>query len=650
MSLTDWHWGLRYDSAGSEPLSSSFFKPAMRLSQKYNRGTGFFSSSLFEVLGAELQEFLATEGEFRILTSVRLSEGDYQALIHGHDAEQIAVERIKAIIEEEFAPPISDGAQALTRLIQLGRLHLRIGVTPRGIYHEKIGYFQDVSGNIVAWSGSANDGEMAYEANFEEVTVFTGWEPVRQDYAKVTVEDFEKRWSKEVHLKNLAVFDFPDAAKQQLIEILSQTDHIAAERRRTGEIDKWRHQTEVLSLFLADREPDLLIPPRPAGRQGILCMATGTGKTRTACKIIRAMVERGDINRVVVTTHLVDVLDQWGKEFDELLSDFFQFRQYGNSRQLGEYRWSSAKFAALLCSRDTFQDFLQGQNNRCSTTLLIVDECHNFRGAGHVATSGAQYEQYQYRLGLSATPYSPYSADANSALDTQIGPVFFTFGIEDAIRRRILCPFNYDPIEFELTPEEHHELVAIRRKYEYLIKMGQASQTDMWIDLSNVYKLSESKLPLFEDLVKKDPSILNRCIIFVQTKAYGEKVFDILMRCGGENRTKWHHYFADAEKHQLTAFRRGNIECLVTCQKLNEGVDIKSVKNIVLFASEHGEDGLTTTQRIGRALRFDDTNPEKVARVIDFTRKDAEPSSNDIARRDWLIRLAQIRPDNWEGA
>jgi len=619
----------------------------MRLSREYNRGTGFFSSTLFKVLGNELRDFLSGGGKFRILTSVRLSEGDYQALLHGYNADAIVGDRIQSIIEDEFTPPISDGAQALIRLIQLGRLHLRIGVPPAGIYHEKIGYFVDSEDDVLAWNGSANDGEHAYEVNFEEVKVFTGWEPVRSDYAAMTVDDFNRRWSKDVHLRNLAVFDFPDAAPANLIELSAQTDEIRR-RKQADHDDKWRHQEEAVNYFLAERDPLLSEPPRPAGRQGILCMATGTGKTRTACKIVRRLAEERAISRVIVTTHLVDVLDQWGREFDSLLPEFVQYRHYRGSAQLGEYRWSTSSSAVLICTRGAFQKYLAMTDNRRGTTLLIVDECHNYRGAGHVAAVGNLYEKVPYRLGLSATPHSPYSAAANAALESQIGPVFFEFGVEEAIRRRILCPFQYEAHQFELTTDERTELVATRRRFEGLIKAGEASHTDMWTALSAIYKLSVNKLPIFAHLLQAQPSILERCLIFVQTRAYGERVFELLLRHGGGNRDKWHHYFADAEVKQLERFRKGELECLVTCQKLNEGVDIKSVRTIVLFASEHGEDGLSTTQRIGRALRYDSSQPDKVARVIDFARADAKPESNDYARVQWLQRIGSIRPPGWE--
>jgi len=651
-SLRSREWALRYTSDDDEPLSETFFKPAMRLATKYRRGTGFFSSSLFCVLGEELGDFLEREGDFKILTSVKLSEGDYEALRMGHDGESIAGDRVREIIQAEFTPPISRGARILTRLLEIGRLELRIAVSlTGGIYHEKIGYFKDANDDVLAWGGSPNDGEYAYEANFEELKVFTGWEVVRCDYADLTVKDFWLRWAGAP--RNLKVYDFPQAALRDLIQIRDESEELDRGRReQKGEEGvKWRHQAEAVDLFLADRDPTLTEPPMPAGRRGILSMATGTGKTRTACNIMARMSEDTTISRAVITTHLTDVLDQWSKEMDKWLPNFNQYKHYGQLQESGEYKWSDSQHAVLLCTRPAFQRWLvAARAEQLEKTLVVIDECHNYRGERHVEEAGGHYDRAPFKLGLSATPYSPYSDDANAALDAQIGPTFFTFGLEEAIRRRILCPFKYEPVEFELTDSERDRLASVRRYHEARIADGHGTKEEMYIALSSIWKTAEQKLDLFEALIVSDPGVLARSIIFVHSKEYGERLFERLIAQGAQHRDRWHHYYGEAEARYLESFRRGDLDCLVTCQKLNEGVDLPSVQTITLFASEQGRDGLTTTQRIGRALRFDPTNETKVATIIDFVRAEAAEGTNDHERRIWLRELAKVRPEGWEGS
>ena len=77
------------------------------------------------------------------------------------------------------------------------------------------------------------------------------------------------------------------AVLEDLIRIRKESDKLDKPLRPLPEPDgKWRHQEEAVKWFLADRDPKQNSAPMPAGKQGILAMATGTGKTRVACKII----------------------------------------------------------------------------------------------------------------------------------------------------------------------------------------------------------------------------------------------------------------------------------------------------------------------------------------------------------------------------
>mgnify|MGYP002910668159 CR=1 FL=1 len=124
-----------------------------------------------------------------------------------------------------------------------------------------------------------------------------------------------------------------------------------------------------------------------------------------------------------------------------------------------------------------------------------------------------------------------------------------------------------------------------------------------------------------------------------QTMEYGAKLQEILVRYSD----KYHTYYADDEKINLENFAAGKIDCLLTCKKVSEGIDISSVTNIILFSSDRSR--LVTTQRIGRALRLDKNNPEKKATVVDFVIEDSEENDNnaDADRAEWLTDLSQTR-------
>lgn len=89
--------------------------------------------------------------------------------------------------------------------------------------------------------------------------------------------------------------------------------------------------------------------------RGVLNMATGTGKTRTALKIVAELFDRNEIDTVIVCTDGNDLLDQW---YGELLAvrrrinrNMRVFRNYSSYKELLDFVLDP-KNAILLVSRD----------------------------------------------------------------------------------------------------------------------------------------------------------------------------------------------------------------------------------------------------------------------------------------------------------
>ena len=97
-------------------------------------------------------------------------------------------------------------------------------------------------------------------------------------------------------------------------------------------------------------------------------------------------------------------------------------------------------------------------------------------------------------------------------------------------------------------------------------------------------------------------------------------------------------------------FASGGLQCLLTCHRISEGIDIQSVNNIILFASARAR--LETVQRLGRCLRIDPSNPDKRATVVDFIQPspgDADDPTGELTadedRAQWFQELALLRHD-----
>jgi superfamily II DNA or RNA helicase len=253
----------------------------------------------------------------------------------------------------------------------------------------------------------------------------------------------------------------------------------------------------------------------------------------------------------------------------------------------------------------------------------------------NVLQLAGQHKSFGYRLGLSATPEREYDSDGTNFIYDEIGPVRFTFGLDEAIQRGILCEMDYVPLPYELSDGDRRRLQAVHARRAASTQSGSPmSDEEFYNELARVYKTAEYKPITFEHYRRDNPHVLSRSIIFVDNREYGERVLEIVAPHTHLYRT----YYAEDSPDDLKSFARGEIDCLVTCHRISQGIDIRSLTTVILFASSKSK--LETIQRIGRCLRADPGMPHKRAIVVDFILEDY---ATDQERAEWLSALSRIQ-------
>lgn len=338
-----------------------------------------------------------------------------------------------------------------------------------------------------------------------------------------------------------------------------------------------------------------------------------------------------------------------------------------------------------------------------SRTLLVVDEVHNIgsdqnqdamtedeneeideslenlrdalRPTIPIENSNL-YHQFGYRLGLSATPMSDFDDERNRFIlnafgtdppdfrdiegwqdmgidrkrlaridllsDSEIGCAFY-YGLEEAIKDNILVPFTYQALTYQPTSEEQAERLRLMRYWKARVADGTASPAAPAIHMARVYKKCPDKLRVFREwldglTIHEKERALKRALIFVDNINYGGEVVDILF---DEHDVKTHTFFTGDKENVVDRFSRGELDNLITCHMISEGLDIESVSSIILFSSDRQR--LETIQRIGRALRLNTNDPEKVAQVLDFVYiQHPGEDTSDAERFRWLTGLGLI--------
>ncbi|RAL69804.1 DNA-repair protein [Dehalococcoides mccartyi] len=375
-------------------------------------------------------------------------------------------------------------------------------------------------------------------------------------------------------------------------------------------------------------------------------MATGTGKTKTALRICEYLIRHSHVTTIIISTEGNDLLKQWYREllqFVRLLPTRYAIiRHFEDNHDIERFLLNSHQ-RILLVSRLALPNALRGLSKEIATkTILIHDEVHGLGSPSNRKYLAGLSKHIRFRLGLSATPEREYDAEGNNFIEEHIGPVIFRFELADAIKRGILAPFLYYPLNYTIDSEDRERIKSIYAKASAREKEGSPiPKEELWTSLAFVYKTSKAKLPIFEDFIGRQPNLLTRCIIFVETKEYGDAVLDIVHK----HNYFFHTYYAEDDSEILSSFANGDIQLLITCHRISEGIDIRSLETVILFSSSRAR--LETIQRIGRCLRTDPNAPDKISNIVDFVRNTTDTevdSTADQEREQWLTDLAKNAP------
>jgi superfamily II DNA or RNA helicase len=670
-------------TSGEDHEPGEFLFDGLMHSQRLDLGLGYFRSTGFSSLAIGFASFLSNGGSMRFIINDSLAEKDKAALLRGADNEN------DAVYEQELLRDIEKLTKTLTKrnehffnclswLISSGRLEL-IAVVPKnnkvGIVHHKFGIFTDDFGNQAAFNGSLNFSQYALNYNVESIWCEYSWDA--QGIAAVRIGEmirlFENTWNNQspavriIPLENVKVAiqqKFPKKPFKELVEmecalaaeVIKHPGTSPATRERIKKIvyemsesvaaspsvshidmpssvtsNKWVHQDNAIGKFLEHE-------------RGVLNMATGTGKTRTSLRICKELIARNEIDTIIISCDGTDLLNQWRVELLKLLYaedlKWIVLKNYSEFHDNEQFRLNPYH-RILLTSRLQLHLSLKTLSTEAGRrTLLIHDEVHKLGSTGNRNKLQGLSDQIRFRLGLSATPERDYDTEGTQFILDHIGPIIFEFPLDKAIAGGILAPFNYFPIPYELSADDKIRLRNVHSKKAARIREGNPmADEEFYNELAKIYKTAEGKIPAFKDFIARHAEMLDRTIVFVETKEYGDEILDIIHQYHAD----FHTYFGEDDPSVLNRFSNNEIDCLLTCHRISEGIDIKSLINVILFSSSKAM--LETIQRIGRCLRTDPNNPSKFANVVDFIRhnENDEYLNSDEVRQEFLESLSIIR-------
>jgi ERCC4-related helicase len=438
--LTEREWRTSYRHEDGD-LIELFYNPALACAAQYDRMTGYFSADALALASRGIDELIGNDGRMRLIVGCTLEHDEQRAIGDGYDLRTAVEQKLAAVPMEPPDEKARSGLARLAWMVAQGHLDVKVAVPvdpggkpvhAPGLYHEKVGVITDAGGKRLSFSGSINETAGGWVNNRESFHVHCSWYGGREEaHLDDEVDAFARLW--EGRTKSVRVFEFPDAAKQKLLEFLPQDDRFItpphgrlrpvepqpekfhllpgeylqliwsfltrcpalANGVRAGEctsaITPWPHQIRTYTGFLMRWPWRLLIADE-----------VGLGKTISAGLIIRQALLAGLARRILILAPK-SVLIQWQGELYEKFNlnvpiydgEFLSWKSVPGMRAPTEKpvardAWQSERI--VLCSSHLMRRAdRQGELlNGYEWDLVVLDEAHHARrrGAGTAQEKG----------------------------------------------------------------------------------------------------------------------------------------------------------------------------------------------------------------------------------------------------------------------
>lgn len=628
MSFLDLNIKLSYISCGEDNIAKSFLVPALKKARLYRRSVGFFSSSVFEPIIDGIVALSRNGGKIELIASPQLSEQDIKAISIGYENREAIIGNA---FDRDFVAALEelddDKLVLLATLIANGILDIKIAVAnSAGVYHDKMGLLEDFDGNTIAFFGSANSSINGYQKNYEKIRIVKSW--VLGERASIDEErkEFDSLWNNVNEF--VTVYDYKESARKQLLKVIKNRQNI-------------KHNEICDPVELRDYQKEAIAAWVENEFHGFFVMATGTGKTWTAIYATKKLLEThsamivicapykhlvrqwtDDIVKIFPNAKLVMVSSE-NSSWEQQISQEIIRRSYANDNQI-----------IIISTIASFRlpRFLASIKKSKDDKLLIVDEAHRF-----TERTDSYHDTFQYMLGLSATPYSGFSAQRGQDLMNWFGGQVFNLPIEVALERGFLVPYYYYPIFVRATEEEEAKFKYHTQRILSCFKNNKCINSDLLVkSLRNrlrVISMAEEKMLRIDEILEQIEERDHLVVYCGDGKLFDNNTGDELRHIQAIKRVLNRRGFKSsqftatesmADRMELVdAFNKGELSALAAIRCLDEGINIPSIKSALILSSN--DDYREFVQRRGRILRtYGDKKYAKIYDVIVLPSEDMQ--------------------------
>ena len=576
-----------YDSFEDRPVQD-FFIPSLGASIVYRRAVGYFSSAIITVLAEAFTDFSERGGIFELICSPVLTPGDAATL--ERITKESAFESLNAsidILDSDglIQPPLS----LMAALIRKGTLKIKLAIPidpSSGMFHQKIGLFKDVEGAVVGFSGSNNESISGWMdmKNSESFSVFTSWRDENDSERVMGIESsLDKMWNNFYR-----GFEIVDAAKNlNFIEKRSREDsHIADVKQFARE---WYEKRTVASNSIAETtlrpyQSDVLENWAERNHKGIVCFATGAGKTITALAAAQRWLKLESGGVVIIMVPTIRLQHQWADEIKKFspLKDLDLMLVGGDGvpdwvsglRNFTTRSNSSGGSIVLAVNASATKSTFYNRATWGSHVLLVADEVHNLGADG--ALPLFEHAIFGGALGLSATP-KRYNDDENERIREIFGADLLpVVDIPYAQDLGVLVRYRYRFETVDLSDEELEDYETLTKQIGKLLRARSddavigKSLSFVLAKRANILKNAAGKVRVAASIIRREYVKGSSWLVFCNDKAQLAELKTSI----SELRPLDYHGAAEGGQDETLALFERDGGILLSIRMLDEGIDI----------------------------------------------------------------------------
>ena len=371
-------------------------------------------------------------------------------------------------------------------------------------------------------------------------------------------------------------------------------------------------------------------------RRGIAHVVTGAGKTILAIAAIESV--RGlfpDLMvRIVVPT--IPLARQWETAMRHHMgTEEWRPGLYGAGRRDDPER--HVMIYIINSARDSLAGHIRRDLALNRHVLLICDECHHYQSKENRKIFGFRRDpesNLYFSLGLSATPLGTAN---DSVLLNGIGPEFYEYGFDIAVKEGVISPFTVCEVSTSFYAKEGAEYAILTEKIGRTLQAlyaahpglrgmkerdfmravtAMAHEADMdpeepaaafmilTYQRKEISNLAKARLSACLSIVEKLQDS-DKILIFCERISQAEEMAGQIRRTFGDVCSIYHSRLcAEARKRSLMEFRENRHRILVSCRCLDEGIDVPDANIGIVMSSSAVE--RQRVQRLGRVIRRTD--------------------------------------------